>query len=312
MQSILTLTMNPTIDKSARVDHVVPERKLRCNAPQHEPGGGGLNVSRAIRRLGGSSVALYSAGGPPGELLQHLLNEEEIEHHPISIEGWTRENLTVYEETTHQQFRFGMPGPYMTDEEWTKCLDQLSDLDFKPDYLVASGSLPPGVPETFYSHVASVARELGARTILDTSAQALRPALYENVFLIKPNLRELRELAGYEIEHEAEQEELARKIIDNGQSKVVVISRGAGGALLVWKDGCEHFRAPTVPINSKVGAGDSMVAGIVLSLARGDNLIEAVRFGVAAGAAAVKTPGTELCRREDTENLYSAMVSRET
>jgi 6-phosphofructokinase 2 len=244
-------------------------------------------------------------------LLQYFLNEEGIEHYPISIEGWTRENLTVYEESTAQQFRFGMPGPHLTEAEWTRCLDQLSDLDVQPDYLVASGSLPPGVPESFYSHVASMARELGSRMIVDTSAQALRPALYENVFLIKPNLRELRELAGHEIEHEAEQEELARKIIDNGQSKVVVISRGAGGALLVWEDGCEHFRAPTVPINSKVGAGDSMVAGIVLSLARGDNLIEAVRFGVAAGAAAVKKPGTELCRREDTETLYSTMSSRE-
>jgi 6-phosphofructokinase 2 len=244
-------------------------------------------------------------------LLQSLLEQEEIEHLPIPIEGGTRENLTVSEESTEQQFRFGMPGPYLTDEEWTKCLNRLSNLDFKPDYLVASGSLPPGVPESFFSRVASVAKELGARMVLDTSAEALRPALYENLFLIKPNLREIRELVGYEIEHESEQEELARKIIDSGQSKVVVISRGAGGALLVWEEGCEYFPAPTVPIKSKIGAGDSMVAGIVLSLSRGENLIEAVRFGVAAGAAAVKTSGTELCRRQDAEQLYSTMVTRE-
>jgi 6-phosphofructokinase 2 len=216
----------------------------------------------------------------------------------------------VYASTTDQQFRFGMPGPSLGEEEWGRMLDELSDMDPKPDYVVASGSLPSGVPKSFYGRVAALARAFEAQVIVDTSGEPLLPALYEGVFLIKPNLRELSELVGEEIEHECQHEEKAKQLVDNGQSKVLVVSRGAGGALVVWSEGHEHVRAPTVPIKSRVGAGDSMVAGIVLSLARGNDLLEAVRFGIAAGSAAVMTPGSELCRREDAEQLYAAMVSR--
>ena len=312
MQSILTLTMNPSIDKSSRVDHVIPERKLRCKSPRYEPGGGGINVSRAIRKLGGKSVALYPAGGPAGQMFRDLLDQEGLDHHPIQVEGWTRENLIVYEEATDQQFRFDMPGSILQDKEWNKCLTEVTEIDPKPDYIVASGRLPPGAPKDFYARVARLARELGARMIVDTSGEALSPAIREGVFLIKPNLRELKELAEHEIEDESHQEDLARQIVNSGQSEAVVISLGAAGAMMVSKEGCEHLRAPTVPIKSKVGAGDSMVAGIVLSLARGLPLKEAVRFGVAASAAAVMTPGTELCRREDAERLYERMISGAT
>jgi len=310
MRPIVTLTMNPAIDKSARVDSVVPDRKLRCNSVRLEPGGGGINVSRAIHRLGGRSLALYPSGGYAGELLQELLDKEEVEHTSIPIQGRTRKNLMVYASSTNQQFRFGMPGPSLSEEEWSRCLDNLSNVEPKPDYIVASGSLPSGVPESFYGRVAALAKELQAKLIVDTSGAPLLPALYEGVFLIKPNLRELKKLVGEQIEHESQHEDKAKQIVNNGQSDVVVVSRGAGGALVVWSDGHEHIRAPTVPIQSKVGAGDSMVAGVVLSLARGDNLLEAVRFGIASGSAAVMTPGSELCRREDAERLYESMVSR--
>ena len=311
MQRIITLTMNPTIDKSTTVDNVLAERKLRCQAPSFEPGGGGINVSRAIMKLGGTSLAVYAAGGPPGDMLVELLEQEGLEHDRINIEGWTRENLTVYEETSAQQFRFGMPGPEMRQEEWGRCLEKLRNVDPKPVYLVASGSLPPGVPEDFYGRVAAIARRDGARFVVDTSGGALAKAVEEGVFLVKPNLRELSHLAGREIENEAHQEDVAREIIEKEKSEVVIISLGAAGALLVTQEGSRRFRAPTVPIKSKVGAGDSMVGGIVLALAQGESLQGAVRMGVAAGAAAVMTPGTELCRKEDTERLYRAMSENE-
>ena len=312
MQTILTLTMNPSVDKSSSAHNVVPERKLRCESPRYEPGGGGINVSRAIRTLGGESVIVYPAGGPSGRMLGDLLDQEGLGHHPIQIKGWTREDFIVREESTGQQFRFSMPGPVLQDKEWNRCLSEVPRIDPKPYYIVASGSLPPGVPKDFYARVARLARDLGARMILDTSGEALSLALREGVFLIKPNLRELKEVAEHEIEDELQQEDLARQIVSSGQSEVVVISVGAAGAMVMTKDGCEHLRAPTVPIKSKVGAGDSMVAGIVLSLAKGLALKDAVRFGVAAGAAAVMTPGTELCRRKDVERLYKRMTSEAT
>ncbi len=312
MQSILTLTMNPSIDKSSDVEHVVPERKLRCKPPRYEPGGGGINVSRVIHELGGQSALLYTAGGHSGQMLRELLDQEGLDHHPVQVEGWTRENLTVFEESTSQQFRFGMPGPILQDKEWDRCLIQVAEFDPKPDYIVASGSLPPGVPKDFYVRVACLARDMGARMIVDTSGEPLSLTLREGVFLIKPNLRELKELAGRENEDESHPEDLARQIVDSGQSEVVVVSLGAAGAMVVSREGFEHFRAPTVSIKSKVGSGDSMVAGIVLSLARGLSLKEAVSFGVAAGAAAVMTPGSELCRREDVERLYRQVSSGST
>jgi len=312
VQSILTLTMNPAIDKSAMVGRVVPERKLRCKPPRFEPGGGGINVSRAIRKLGGESKAYYASGGPPGASLNQLLHREGIDHHSIPIEGWTRENLTIYEKETEQQFRFGMPGPKLSEKEWKGCLDRLYEAAPKPDYIVASGSLAPGVPEDFYARVAWAAEELDARMILDTSGAPLALAMEEKkVFLIKPNLRELKALANGDIEDEYQQEILLREVVESGKSEVVVLSLGRGGARLAWRGGCEYFRTPTVPIKSKVGAGDSMVGGMTLSLAQGNAIPEAVRFGMAAGAAAVMTPGTQLCRQEDAVRLYAGITQKD-
>jgi len=307
--TILTLTVNPCIDKSSSIENVVPERKLRCEKPKYEPGGGGVNVSRAIHKLGGTSTAVYLAGGPVGRMLDMLLEHENITYERQTIEGLTRQNLIVYERATQQQYRFGMPGPHVREEEWKQCLKQISQINSTPKYVVASGSLPPGVPENFYGKVAQMAKDMNAGLILDTTGAPLRLAVEEGVYMIKPNLRELKALAAKELDEESHQVALARQIIQKGQSETVVVSLGAAGALLVWRDGCERLRAPTVPIRSKVGAGDSMVAGMVLALDRGESLLSAVRFGVAAGAAAVMTGGTELCRRDDTERLYAGMTS---
>lgn len=311
MQAIVTITMNPAIDKSSTLDHVVAERKLYCDAPRFEPGGGGINVSRAVRKLGGASLALYPSGGPSGETLQLLLEQEGLTHRPIRVSGWTRENLIVLERATGQQYRFGMPGPELGARDWQECLEQIFADGAKPGYLVASGSLPPGVPQDFYARVARLGKQHGARVVVDATGEPLRLALREGVFLVKPNIREFREMIGPGGEDESKVLSVAKKIVLEGQSEVVVISLGAAGVLMVSDSGVERLHPPAVPIVSKVGAGDSMVAGVVLSLARGNPLREAIRFGVASGTAAVMTPGTELCRREDAERLYRQMLPGE-
>jgi 6-phosphofructokinase 2 len=307
MDGIVTLTMNPSVDKYATVDHVTPDRKLRCSKPRHDPGGGGINVSRAIHTLGGKAAAVYPAGGPLGKMLRALLDEEGIEQRPVSIQGLTRQNFAVMEKSSDRQYRFGMPGPELSDEELKRCLNEVESICSGCTYLVASGSLPPGAPADFYGRVARVAKDRGVRLIVDTSGEPLRHASNVGVFLLKPNLRELSHLAGRDLESESEQYEAARAIIDRSGTEVVVISLGAGGAVLVTADRNLEIRAPTVRIRSKVGAGDSMLGGITLAMARGDSLDDAVRLGVAAGAAAVMTPGTELCTREDTERLYEGL-----
>lgn len=310
MKTIITLTMNPAIDKSTSVAQVIAERKLSCHSPRFEPGGGGVNVSRAVRKLGGDATALFPCGGPTGEYLLELLQHEGLDCRPVPVEGRTRENLVVLEESSGRQFRFGMPGSPLSENEWRNCLDALVGTDRNPDYIVASGSLPPGVPEDFYAQVARIGKDLGARVIVDTSGNSLRHALQEGVYLIKPNIRELGEFVGKELVDETSQREITMELVRSGQCAVVVLSLGAGGVLLATTDGSLRLQTPLVPIKSKVGAGDSMVAGIVLSLARGKAVQDAVRFGVAAGAAAVMTPGSELCRREDAERLYGQLMDK--
>ncbi|HOD36643.1 MAG TPA: 1-phosphofructokinase family hexose kinase [Syntrophales bacterium] len=311
METIVTLTINPAVDQSSSVEHVVPERKLRCRPPRYEPGGGGINVSRVIAELGGQSLALYTAGGCTGQLLEDLLDRTGIDHRPTRIQGWTRVSLSIFEEATGQQFRFNMPGPDLSQEDPAQFLRSLPTVTPKPGYIVGSGRLPPGVPADFYARVARIGSDMGARVIIDTSGEALRKAVEEGVFMIKPNTNEMNELAGRKLRDEVEQEAAVMDILRKGAAEVLVLSLGAAGVLMATKDGCERMRAPTVPIQSKVGAGDSMVAGIVLSLSRGRPTRDSVLFGLAAGSAAVMTPGTELCRREDVERLYGLLTSKD-
>ncbi len=296
--------MNPAIDVNTSVENFVAERKLRCSSPSREPGGGGINVSRAIKKLGGESIALYTCGGLTGQMFQELLNTEGLNHKPIPIKDETRENIIVYEESSTLQYRLCMPGPMLTDNELKLSLDQILAFDAKPDFIVASGSLPPGAPKNFYAHIARVAKLQGSKIIIDTQGEPFKLALEEGLFLVKPNIRELSQLAEHLIEDEKQIEKMAEKIVHNNWSKVVVVSLGAAGALIVTREESRYIRPPAVPINSKVGAGDSMVAGIVLALSRGKTIHDAACFGVAAGTAAVITPGTELCRRKDTERLF--------
>ncbi|WP_342423746.1 1-phosphofructokinase family hexose kinase [Paenibacillus sp. FSL E2-0178] len=304
---IVTLTVNPSVDASTSISKVVPDHKLRCREASYKPGGGGVNVSRAIHRLGGDSLALYASGGLHGQLLHHMLEQEGVRHQEIPISGQTRENLIVVEESTGQQFRFDMPGPRFIEGDWKECLEQLTALPDKPAYLVASGSLPPGCPADFYARVIEAAKPWKARVIIDTSGEALQLAADAGVYLLKPNARELEELVGHAITGDEEVKAAALQLIEEGRTEVVVVSLGGDGALLITKDGCEHLLAPEVPVLSVVGAGDSLVAGLVYSLERGWPLRRAVQFGIASGAAAVMNPERQLCKREDTERLFAGM-----
>jgi 6-phosphofructokinase 2 len=309
MLSIVTLTMNPAVDESTSVPYVLPDRKLRCQAPTYEPGGGGINVARAIRKLGGDALACFPVAGPAGELLKRLLAAEGLRCTPMPVSGWTRENLNVLEEVSGRQFRFCMPGAALGDHEWPIFLDWVRQLRPAPDFLVASGSLPPGVPVDFYARLAAVGRQIGSRVVLDTSGAPLARAVEEGVYLLKPSLQEFQALMGEPEGNESQLASLAAIAVKRRWCEILVLSLGAGGAVWVTASDRERLASPAVRVKSSVGAGDSMVGGIVLSLAQGCTLGEAVRFGVAAGAAAVMNPGTALCRREDVDRLYPQVMT---
>jgi 6-phosphofructokinase 2 len=311
-KNIVTLTMNPAVDISSSVDRVVPEEKLRCDPPVRQPGGGGINIARALRKLGGTSLALYLSGGKNGEFIHDFLIDEGVETRIQEIHGNVRENVTVLEESTGGQYRFGMPGPVFKEREWKDTLETVRELCVDADYLVASGSLPLNVPADFYARVGAVAAENGTRFVLDTSNQALEAASREEIFLVKPNRRELGHIIGRGDTSSLPVEELkslAGEILRERPIHALALSLGEEGAVLVTEETVLPVSSPRVDTVSKIGAGDSMLAGMVLSLARGSSLEDALRYGIAAGAAAVQTPGTELCRREDTEELYRRIKS---
>jgi 6-phosphofructokinase 2 len=300
--------MNPAVDQSSSTSFVTDEKKLKCRNLRYDPGGGGINVSRAIKNLGGKTKAFYPAGGCTGDLIEKLLDREKIEHSRISIDGSTRINVHVLEESTNKQYRFNMPGTRLKEVEWIKCLQILEDFTPSPDFIVASGSLPPGIPNDFYKQVAKLSKKIGSKLIVDTSGDPLRRALEEGVFLIKPNLREFTELINEKMKNEKHIIRKGKYMVQNNRCEIIVISMGASGTSLITREDCKHLNSPIVPIRSRIGAGDCMVAGITLKLAMGESLDKAIKYGVAAGVAAVITPGTELCRKEDVERLYKNMI----
>lgn len=301
--NIVTVTLNPCIDKTFSVGSVVPDRKLACENVREYPGGGGINVARVITRLGGDVQALWTHGGDTGRRLAALLDAEHVVHAPVSIDGDIRENLIVTDAWTGQQYRFGMPGPVLARAEQTLWVETLRALPASVEYVVFSGSLPGSASAEWYGELLRALPE-GPRVIVDTKDDALRRALDVGVYLVKPNVRELEDLVGRAMPHDEDIEAAAREIIERHGAEVVVVSLGRGGAILVTADEFERFSAPSVPARSKVGAGDSMVGGLSAALAWRRPLDEALRLGVAAGAAAVMNDGTELCHREDVERLY--------
>lgn len=303
MSSVITLTFSPCIDKSTAIAALLPEKKLRCTTPVLEPGGGGINVARAITKLGGKATAIFPSGGYTGKHFNHLLETEQIPSIIIETKNETRENIIVFDEAAKCQYRFGMPGTALQQWEWEACVEAVRQ-HADGGYIVASGSLPPGVPMDIYAQIAVIAREKNAAFILDTSGDALKAALAAGVFLIKPNLGELALLAGKKEIGPADVGQIASKLIADGSVKVIVVSMGAAGAMLVTEDICKTIKPSPVQSRSTVGAGDSMVAGIVFMLQNGADILQAVRYGVACGTAATLNPGTELCRKEDAGRLY--------
>jgi 6-phosphofructokinase 2 len=300
---ILTVTINPTIDISATTPVVTPEHKLRCVGVQRDPGGGGINVARVLTRLGADCRALYPAGGILGRLLRTLLAQEGIAGIDVDVATETRESFTVLEGDTGREFRFVLPGPELATREWQECIERIERLPEAPGFIVASGSLPPGVPDDFYARLARIARLRGSRMFLDASGPSLAAALEEGVHLIKPNLRELKLLTGQPLESEEAWAQAAGELVHSGRAHVVALSLGHRGALLAASRLRLRAAAMSVKIASTVGAGDSFLAGLVWRLAAGGGLEEAFRYAVASGTAALLTPGTALAYRHDIERL---------
>lgn len=311
MTEIVTITPNPAVDLSTSVDRISPTLKLRGTSQQRNPGGGGVNVARVIKRLGGEVRAIYPVGGAMGTLLCQLANGEGLISQTFPIAEETREDFFVSEVSTGHHYRFILPGPHLNEGEWREYLKLISSIEPFPRFVVASGSLPPGVPDDFYARIARLAKQRGARMILDASGKPLAAAVDEGVDLIKPNLSEMRELRGLDLSGAREWEEAAKAIVRAKRASIVALTMGHLGAVLVTPDRVLRAKPLAVTPRSAVGAGDSFLAALVWQLAMGADLMACFRQAVAAGAAALLNPGTELCRPDDIMRLAAEAIIEE-
>lgn len=300
---ILTLTMNPAVDVSAVTDHVVPTDKLRCQDASRDSGGGGINVARVIERFGVACRAIYPAGGALGQQLRDILQEQGVDSLAIDVAAETRESFSVTEASSGAQYRFVLPGEALVQEDWQACIDAVADHAKPQHYVVASGSLPRGAPDDLYARLAEKLADRDVRLVVDSSGPALGAALRHGIHMAKPNLQELRDLTGAPLECRADWEEAATGLVRDVRAEIVLLTLGEAGAFMVTRD--FRVRAEAVPVKavSAVGAGDSFLAAMVWRLAWGDVPEAAFRYAVAAGSAALLTPGTDLCHKEDVERL---------
>ncbi|KRA04753.1 1-phosphofructokinase family hexose kinase [Acidovorax sp. Root568] len=305
---IITLTLNPALDLATTTDHVVPTHKLRCGPVRRFAGGGGINVARVLHRLGADVSAWALAGGAAGAQVQQLLAGEGVPTRLQRIAGDTRENFSVVETSTGQEFRFVLPGPMLQASEWQACLDALATRTPPPRWLIASGSLPPGTPNDFYAQLARAASGRGVRVAVDTSGPPLAAALQAGVALVKPSLRELRDLLQQPLEQAADWCTAAQSLVRSGAADTVALSVGEQGAVLATREGVWQAPALNVPATTgTTGAGDCFLAALVWALDRGDAPAEALRWGVAAGAAALLHPGTTLAQADDVQRLVHSV-----
>lgn len=308
MARILTITMNPAIDVSTSVARVTPIQKLRCTVARRDPGGGGINIARVASRLGADVAALYPIGGSVGQLLQRLVEGEKVRSIPIPVQEETREDITVLETLTRDQFRFVLAGPQLSPTEWRACLEAFRSYRPRPGFVAASGSLPPGVPEDFYARIAEIARGWMVPFALDSSGAPLKAAMEHGVDLAKPNLRELRELTGKPLVDELAWLEACDSLVASGKARTVALTLGHRGALLVARDRAWRARALPIKPVSTVGAGDGFLGAMIWALAAGQDLEEAFRYGIAGGSATLLASGTELCHAQQVHDLLERVV----
>lgn len=304
MKSVATVTMNPTIDVSYDVGRMRHTHKMRTDNEWYAPGGGGINVARVFVRLGGHARCYYLSGGATGPALDGLVDLHQLVRTRVPIAGPTRVASAVFEHDSGKEYRFVPKGPHIAESEWRECLDRLAEAEC--DYMVLSGSLSPGVPDDFYARVVELLRPRGIAIVLDSSGAALAAGIDAGgLELVKPSQGELRDYVGHPLESVEEIGKAAMAIVEAGKARLVAVTMGHEGAVLARKEGTVFLPALKIEAASAVGAGDSFVAGMVFALAEGRDDLEAFRFGLAAGSAAVLRAGAGLAHPDDIERLLA-------
>lgn len=298
---IVTVTPNPSIDRTVSVAQLWRGEVHRATSSRIDPGGKGVNVSRALAAQGRRTVAVLPVGGPEGHLLQELLDAASVSHVAVPVTGAVRMNITVVE-PDGTTTKLNEPGPQLASSEVAALLTTTLGQAAGPGWVVGCGSLPPGAPADLYATLVSRVRGRGGRVAIDSSGAPLAVAVEARPHLIKPNHEELAELVGRELPMLSDVEAAARALVADG-IETVAVSLGADGALLVTSTDAVHARATISNPLSTVGAGDCMLAGLLHGLSIGQSASDALTTGVLWGAAAVTLPGSRVPSHEDLRGI---------
>lgn len=305
---IATITLNPSLDEWVTLPSLRLGALNRAQGFARYPGGKGINVSRVMHELGADTVAFALAGGDDGMIFRRLVERVGLRLTLVAVDGTTRNNYKIRATAPNRLTEINTPGPRVSARVLQVLRRRLFHLRPRPQGLVFSGSLPPGAPPSIYQRWIRHARRLGIPAVLDASGEALRLGVKARPWMMKPNRQEAEELLGLRLARRAQMVQAVRRLAR--AAEVVVLSLGKDGALLARGEGVWHAAPPRVAVDSAVGAGDSLVGGMVAGWMWGQPLLDAFRLGVASGAATAMTPGTELCHRADVRRLLSRVVIR--
>jgi 6-phosphofructokinase 2 len=294
---VYTITLNPALDRTLWLEKIQPDESNRIEKEQRYAGGKGIDVSKVMKTLGVSNKALGFVGGFAGEELEGRLLNEGISCDFIRISGETRTNIIVNDMSTGSQTVFSASGPEIKSYELMQMIHKVEKLE-KPDIVTISGSLPPGVHPEIYRKIIEIAKNKEAKVILDTDGDALKVGIQGLPDIIKPNVYELSRLVDMRLITVNEIIRAAQSVHKQGV-RIVLVSMGAKGIILVSKKECYLASPPKVRVKNTIGAGDSAVAGFVYGLVMGKSLKEALIYAVAAGTATTLRPGTALCQKDD-------------
>lgn len=306
MERVATLTLNPAIDSACEAEAVSATRKIRTFGERYDPGGGGLNVARVLHRCGVPVEAIYLSGGPTGALLDELLDKAGLPRRAVPIRDHTRMSLAVYERSTGHEYRFVPEGPKVAEDEWRALLGAC--FASPAEWVVASGSLPRGVPDDFFARLGAPLIAQERKLVVDTSGAALKACFTAgSIHIAKPSVGEFEAFLGRPLKTHAEVAEAAGALVEAGKAQMIAVTMGEDGAVLVHKGGVLTHPGIKAVAQSTTGAGDSFVGGLVAGLIQGESLERAFLRAIASGTAAVLHPGTDLCRSEDVERLLREM-----
>ena len=300
---ITTITINPALDVHSSIDNLAPEIKLRCERPSYNPGGGGINISRVLQRMKLDCNTWFPEGGYTGKIISGLLKKEGLLICPFHSRKATRENINIVENKTKNQYRFCMPGEDLGKAFYNLLFEKIVQLE-PNGILVISGSMPSHYPEDFFTKISNTCESKSIKLIVDTSGDALKHTIANNVFLIKPNFQEIAELYGEITLSKKKAIDLSKSLVKEGRVKNILLTNGKFGAWLISKETVFFIKPPSVNVKSTIGAGDSALAGAVYGIAQNYTPQNILAMSVAAGTATTLQEGSTLCDWEDVNHLF--------